>query len=159
MRRAERASAAIDPCLQPCVVDFANMRISDLYRAGKSVISFEFFPPKSETGYRSLFRTIGELRDLEPGFVSVTMGAGGSTRRRTVELVTRTNGQQIIELFREFRDLERAEERVSAQIEARTRALPLFKSALGTEQLGQALSMRRDHPVHALLRRMYFENR
>jgi len=64
------------------------MRIPDLYGSGKPVISFEFFPPKSEKGYLSLFRTIAELRDLEPGFVSVTMGAGGSTRRKTVGLVT-----------------------------------------------------------------------
>jgi len=64
------------------------MRISDLYGPGKPVISFEFFPPKTERGYLGLFRTISELRDLEPGFVSVTMGAGGSTRRRTVGLVT-----------------------------------------------------------------------
>jgi methylenetetrahydrofolate reductase (NADPH) len=64
------------------------MRITDLYQSGKPVISFEFFPPKSEKGYLSLFRTIAELRDLQPGFVSVTMGAGGSTRRKTVGLVT-----------------------------------------------------------------------
>ena len=64
------------------------MRISQLYGSGKPVISFEFFPPKTEKGYQSLFRTISELQDLDPGFVSVTMGAGGSTRRKTVDLVT-----------------------------------------------------------------------
>jgi methylenetetrahydrofolate reductase (NADPH) len=64
------------------------MRISDLYGPAKPVISFEFFPPKTERGYLSLFSTIAELRDLRPGFVSVTMGAGGSTRRKTVGLVT-----------------------------------------------------------------------
>jgi methylenetetrahydrofolate reductase (NADPH) len=64
------------------------MRICDLYGETEPVISFEFFPPKTEKGYLSLFRTIAELRDLDPGFVSVTMGAGGSTRRKTVGLVT-----------------------------------------------------------------------
>jgi methylenetetrahydrofolate reductase (NADPH) len=69
------------------------MRIADLYAAyrpgaGKPVISFEFFPPKTDKGFTALFRTIEELKHLGPGFVSVTMGAGGSTRRKTVELVT-----------------------------------------------------------------------
>jgi methylenetetrahydrofolate reductase (NADPH) len=63
------------------------MRISDLYSAKGPVFSFEFFPPKTEKGFRSLYRTIGELRGLGPGFVSVTMGAGGSTRSKTVDLV------------------------------------------------------------------------
>lgn len=63
------------------------MRISDLYRRGEPVVSFEFFPPKSDAGYDSLYRTIADLKQLGPGFVSVTWGAGGSTRRRTAELV------------------------------------------------------------------------
>jgi len=63
------------------------MRISDLYATSKPVISFEFFPPKTDKGFRSLFRTIEELKHIGPGFVSVTMGAGGSTRRKTVDLV------------------------------------------------------------------------
>lgn len=63
------------------------MRISELYRRGDPVVSFEFFPPKTEAGYDALYRTIAELKRLGPGFVSVTWGAGGSTRRRTAELV------------------------------------------------------------------------
>ena len=63
------------------------MGIADLYaQATGPVISFEFFPPKTDAGYRSLFRTIEELKQLAPGFVSVTMGAGGSTRTKTVDL-------------------------------------------------------------------------
>jgi len=65
------------------------MRIAELYRQRRPVCSFEFFPPRTEAGYTYLFRTIGELKLLDPGFVSVTWGAGGSTRRKTVELVTR----------------------------------------------------------------------
>ena len=62
------------------------MSIADLYRQPEPVISFEFFPPKTDAGYHSLFKTIEELKQLSPGFVSVTMGAGGSTRSKTVEL-------------------------------------------------------------------------
>ncbi|MFK7898484.1 MAG: methylenetetrahydrofolate reductase [NAD(P)H] [Myxococcota bacterium] len=62
------------------------MGIADLYNQSDPVISFEFFPPKTDVGYRSLFRTIEELKKLSPGFVSITMGAGGSTREKTVDL-------------------------------------------------------------------------
>jgi len=65
------------------------MRIAEGFGRTRPVVSFEFFPPKTEAGFRSLYRTIGELKRLDPGFVSVTWGAGGSTRRQTVELVTR----------------------------------------------------------------------
>jgi methylenetetrahydrofolate reductase (NADPH) len=65
------------------------MRIADRFGRGAPVISFEFFPPKTDAGFDSLFRTIAELEALSPSFVSVTWGAGGSTRRKTVELVTR----------------------------------------------------------------------
>lgn len=62
------------------------MSIAQLYTSTEPVFSFEFFPPKTDAGYRSLFRTIEELKPLSPGFVSVTMGAGGSTRTKTVGL-------------------------------------------------------------------------
>jgi methylenetetrahydrofolate reductase (NADPH) len=65
------------------------MRIAELYGGGEPVVSFEFFPPKTDVGAESLYRTITELKRLDPGFVSVTWGAGGSTRRRTAELVVK----------------------------------------------------------------------
>jgi len=65
------------------------MRIVDCFGRGRPVVSFEFFPPKTDAGFSNLYRTIAELKQLDPGFVSVTWGAGGSTRRQTVELVTR----------------------------------------------------------------------
>jgi methylenetetrahydrofolate reductase (NADPH) len=62
------------------------MGIADLYEQSDPVVSFEFFPPKTDAGYRSLFHTIEDLKQLSPGFVSVTMGAGGSTRTKTVDI-------------------------------------------------------------------------
>ena len=61
-------------------------RITDLLAAGRS-FSFEFFPPKTDAAQLSLGRTIAELECLNPAFVSVTYGAGGSTRERTRDLV------------------------------------------------------------------------
>ena len=65
------------------------MRICELYQRDEPAISFEFFPPKTDAGFRTLFRTIEDLKRLDPAFVSVTMGAGGSTRSKTVDLVIR----------------------------------------------------------------------
>lgn len=65
------------------------MRIDALMKQGKPTISFEFFPPKTDNGFASLFRAIEELRPLHPSYVSVTYGAGGSTRSKTVDLVER----------------------------------------------------------------------
>jgi methylenetetrahydrofolate reductase (NADPH) len=62
------------------------VRIADLLAAGPTV-SFEFFPPKTEEGERNLAATLDALRPLRPSFVSVTYGAGGSTRDRTHRIV------------------------------------------------------------------------
>jgi methylenetetrahydrofolate reductase (NADPH) len=73
------------------------MRIGDLIGRNGPVFSFEFFPPKTEQGDRNLYRTIESLRELRPTFVSVTYGAGGSTRDKTLELVRRIKQEIGIE--------------------------------------------------------------
>ena len=72
-------------------------RISELFGRGEPVFSFEFFPPKTDAGVQNLYRTISELKALNPSFVSVTYGAGGSTRDRTVELVSRIKSELGLE--------------------------------------------------------------
>jgi methylenetetrahydrofolate reductase (NADPH) len=62
------------------------MRISDAIATLRPFFSFEFFPPKDDEGSRQLFKTIEALQALRPAFVSITYGAGGSTRARTVAL-------------------------------------------------------------------------
>jgi methylenetetrahydrofolate reductase (NADPH) len=73
------------------------MLIRDRLAAGKPSISFEFFPPKSDEAGAQLERTIAELSQLAPAFVSVTYGAGGSTREKTLEIVSRIRSQTGIE--------------------------------------------------------------
>src|SRR3954466_8231551 len=60
--------------------------VRDALDEGRPTFSFEFFPPKSAEEDQLLWQTIRELEPLQPSFVSVTYGAGGSTRTRTLEI-------------------------------------------------------------------------
>jgi methylenetetrahydrofolate reductase (NADPH) len=65
------------------------VHIRDVFAADRTTFSFEFFPPKTPEASEALFATIARLQELKPSFVSVTYGAGGSTRRLTHDLVVR----------------------------------------------------------------------
>ena len=65
------------------------MKIRDLFRTQSQTISFEFFPPKTPEDIELLFERTRELQPLGPSFISVTYGAGGSTRRNTIDIVCR----------------------------------------------------------------------
>jgi methylenetetrahydrofolate reductase (NADPH) len=67
----------------------APVRIGDLIAEGGKSYSFEFFPPKDEDGERVLWQSIRDLEPLRPTFVSVTYGAGGSTREGTIRVTSR----------------------------------------------------------------------
>jgi methylenetetrahydrofolate reductase (NADPH) len=85
-------------------VDFNNrlMRIHEIIAREGPVFSFEFFPPKTPAGERNLYAALGELRALEPAFVSVTYGAGGSTRQRTIEIVKSIRERYGLEAMAHF---------------------------------------------------------
>jgi methylenetetrahydrofolate reductase (NADPH) len=78
------------------------MRIDEILAAGGPVFSFEFFPPKTDAGERNLYAALSELRSLNPAFVSVTYGAGGSTREKTIEIVKRIREQYGLEAMAHF---------------------------------------------------------
>ena len=65
------------------------MHIRDIFERDSTTFSFEFFPPRTEAGWEALFRRISDFEALAPSFVSVTYGAGGSTREQTHDLVVR----------------------------------------------------------------------
>lgn len=73
------------------------MKIKDILQSVRPVYSFEFFPPKDSDGFDQLFETIENLKQWNPAFVSVTYGAGGSTRSKTVELVGRIKNEIKVE--------------------------------------------------------------
>lgn len=73
------------------------MKVTDAHGQGRPVYSFEFFPPKSDEAAEALMESVDDLKGmLAPDFVTVTYGAGGSTRARTLECVTRIQSEQGI---------------------------------------------------------------
>ena len=112
------------------------MRISDALATQRPFFSFEFFPPKDDAGSRQLFATIAALAPLRPAFVSITYGAGGSTRARTVALAKEIQqqigltvvahvtcvGANRAELRALFDDLARAGHRERAGVARRSAA-------------------------------------
>jgi methylenetetrahydrofolate reductase (NADPH) len=80
-----------------------GMRIDEIFAtATEPVFSFEFFPPKTPEGERNLLEAIAALRPLAPDFVSVTYGAGGSTRAKTLEIVSRIREEHGLEAMAHF---------------------------------------------------------
>jgi methylenetetrahydrofolate reductase (NADPH) len=65
------------------------VHINDIFASDQTTVSFEFFPPKTAADAQALYENIAELETLQPSFVSVTYGAGGSTRQLTHDLVVR----------------------------------------------------------------------
>jgi methylenetetrahydrofolate reductase (NADPH) len=78
------------------------MRIDEILASGEPSFSFEFFPPKTEQGERNLDAALAELQTLQPSFVSVTYGAGGSTRAKTIEIVREIKRAYRLEAMAHF---------------------------------------------------------
>lgn len=73
------------------------MHIQDIFAKYATTFSFEFFPPKTEQGAEELYRNIADFEALKPSFVSVTYGAGGSTRELTHDLVVRIHNSTALD--------------------------------------------------------------
>ena len=79
------------------------MKATEFWKSGKKpTISFEFFPPRSEKGAETLERVIGKLADLNPDFVTVTFGAGGSTREGSRQLVDKLKNFKSLDVIAYF---------------------------------------------------------
>lgn len=73
------------------------MKIIDLFKNKKTVVSLEVFPPKIDASIESVYKTIDELKDLKPDFISVTYGALGNIKGRTVEIASKIKKEYGIE--------------------------------------------------------------
>ncbi len=111
------------------------MLIGDFLATGAPSISFEFFPPKSDEAAAQLERTIVELSGLLPAFVSVTWGAGGSEREKTIDIVTRIKRETGIEAMAHL-----------TCVGARREELGLILAKLETAGVRNVLALRGDPP-------------
>jgi methylenetetrahydrofolate reductase (NADPH) len=75
------------------------VKLADLYARPGLTLSVEFFPPKTDKGEENLFSEIEIIKRLNPRFYSVTYGAGGSTREKTVDLVARVHRERKLEVM------------------------------------------------------------
>jgi methylenetetrahydrofolate reductase (NADPH) len=99
------------------------LRIDELYiNATEPVFSFEFFPPKTEQGEQNFWNAVEELKSLDPAFVSVTYGAGGSTKDKTLELVSRVRDEVGIEAMAHFTCVGATVEQLREQLDAMSEA-------------------------------------
>src|SRR4051812_41122136 len=91
------------------------MRIDEILNRGDDpVFSFEFFPPKTPEGEKNLYRALTELKPLDPAYVSVTYGAGGSTRDKTREIAKRIKEEFALEARAHFPCVDQRVEEIQA---------------------------------------------
>jgi methylenetetrahydrofolate reductase (NADPH) len=110
------------------------MHIIDRFKTGKPVFSYEVFPPKRDGDLESLFKAVDELKVLSPDFVSVTYGAGGSTRDLTCDIAARLRAAGVLPLVH-FTCVGQTREEIRCRLEKMREA--------GTENI---LALRGDPP-------------
>src|SRR3954447_18108967 len=93
------------------------MRIDEILEDRRPCFSFECFPPKTDEGRENLWRAANELKQDDPAFVSVTYGAGGSTRDRTIEIVKRIKRELGLEAMAHFSCVGATVEQLRTMIE------------------------------------------
>lgn len=112
------------------------MKISELLKE-KATISFEVFPPKSKEGdISSIYYTIEELAKLDPDFISVTYGAGGSSKGKTVEIASVIKNKYQIESVAHLSCITSTKEDILTECRA-----------LKEHNVDNILSLRGDYPV------------
>lgn len=93
------------------------MHIANILQHNRISFSFEFFPPRNESVSKQLFATIAELVPLKPAYVSVTYGAGGSTRELTHELVTKIQNETNLTVVSHLTCVGSSREEIGALLE------------------------------------------
>ena len=93
------------------------MNLSDILQENKVHFSFEFFPPKTEESSRALLETISKLSPIQPSFVSVTYGAGGTTNELTQNLVIRLKQETPMNVVAHLTAVGASRDEIKAQLE------------------------------------------
>jgi methylenetetrahydrofolate reductase (NADPH) len=98
------------------------MKLSEIYRSNEKVLSFEVFPPKYDNPIDTVYSTIGDLKELNPAFISVTYGAGGSSKGRTVEIASKIKNEFAIESMAHLTCVNHKKEDIDSILEELTQA-------------------------------------
>ena len=112
------------------------MKILDLFKAKKPVISFEIFPPKLDTPVETIFDTLEQFKNLAPHFISVTYGAGGSAKDRTIEIASKIKNEYSIESMAHFTCVGHSKEEIDKLL-----------VSLHDNNLENILALRGDPPI------------
>ncbi|HHY04228.1 MAG TPA: methylenetetrahydrofolate reductase [NAD(P)H] [Thermoanaerobacterales bacterium] len=121
------------------------MLIKDIFLSKTPVISFEIFPPKREYPIETVYETIESLNKLKPDFISVTYGAGGSSRDRTVEIASTIKNKYGIEALAHLTCLSSSKEDIQTIL-----------MELRQNQVENILALRGDIPSEGLKGEPYF---
>lgn len=111
------------------------MRLHELYKSKKPVVSFEIFPPKLDTPLESIFEALDQFKELNPDFISVTYGAGGSHKDRTIEIASKIKNEYDIEAMAHFTCVGHSEEDIDKLL-----------NSLGSNNIENILALRGDPP-------------
>lgn len=111
------------------------MRIKEMFDQKKTVISLEIFPPKVDAPIETVFQTLSELSDLKPDFISVTYGAGGKAKDRTVEIASKIKNEYGIESLAHLTCISSTKEEIASLL-----------AAMRTHKIENVLALRGDIP-------------
>ncbi|MCK5842479.1 MAG: methylenetetrahydrofolate reductase [NAD(P)H] [Candidatus Sabulitectum sp.] len=112
------------------------MRIADIYKKNKPVLSLEVFPPKPGHSLKTVFRTLDHLCDLNPSFVSVTYASQGESSSRTVEIATRVRDEYSCESLAHITCIGHTKEEITSVL-----------NDLEARNVGNVLALRGDMPA------------
>lgn len=112
------------------------MHIADILARDRPSLSFEFFPPRNNAGWDALYATIADFAPLAPSFVSVTYGAGGSTRDNTHKLVVRLQREARLEAVPHLTCFGHTRDEIRMILEG-----------YAVSGVGNVLALRGDHPT------------
>ncbi|MCX7748429.1 MAG: methylenetetrahydrofolate reductase [NAD(P)H] [Clostridia bacterium] len=112
------------------------MKLIELFNNKKPVISFEIFPPKLETPLESIFETLEQFKLLAPDFISVTYGAGGSKKDRTIQIASKIKNEYHIESMAHFTCVGHSKEEIDTLL-----------ASLSENKLQNILALRGDPPA------------
>ncbi len=114
------------------------MYIKDIFAQRKPVISFEIFPPKKDGSIEAIYSTLDGLKDLKPDYISVTYGAGGSTKDRTLEIASLIKHKYGVEALAHLTCITSTKEEIGTML-----------SQLAENDIHNVLTLRGDLPQEA----------